>query len=293
MLNPEIRIDLHLHSTFSDGLSSPEELCAMACEKGLTHVALCDHDTLAGLSAMREAARRAPRPLCLVEGVELSAGSDGMVHILGYGVPQGNKELDEALLQAEELRRERFTEMLQRLDAMGMSIPDDRLPQGRSGPVGRAHVARALVAMGKVHTVKQAFERYLGQGKPAYVSRGHMSAADAVGLLARVGAVPVLAHPARIGLDDRQAEALVIALKEQGLRGVEVYHPSASRRRIGALEAFARREKLLVTGGSDYHGDQNTSVHVGGLPHGWTQMGQDLRQLETEIARRRAATEQR
>ena len=284
-------IDLHIHSIYSDGLLSPAELCALAVRRHVSVVALCDHDTLAGTWSMTEAAAAQTaegHPLDVLPALELSSGAEGRIHILGYGATPGNRILSETLARGRTERRDRYAEILHRLKKMGIEIPSDRLPEGRpdSMPISRAHIARALIGIGLVNTMEQAFDKYLGEGKPAYVPLCHLSAEEAVRLLVSAGVVPVLAHPMRIGLTTFTLEALVASLRAVGLAGIEVFHPSASRSDIPFLLRMARNSGLLVTGGSDYHGDHDTRTQIGRFPSGWTSWQDDLQALKVAIENR-------
>ena len=274
-----MKADLHVHSVFSDGLMTPDELCLAARDAGLTHMALCDHDTVDGLAPMRSAVARAGAGLALLCGVELSSASDGRTHILGYGVHAADETLLVTLREARARRWARGKRMLARLSALGVDVPEASIPDDPGRPLSRAHIARALVAIGAVHTVRQAFERYLNPGCPAYEPYERPTPTQSVRLLAAVGAAPVLAHPARLALSLEALFAFIHALKADGLAGVEVYHPSADRRFTRALEPFVRREGLLVTGGSDFHGDPGARAALGDVPSGWTREAEDVEAL--------------
>ena len=284
----EYAVDLHLHSTFSDGLKTPSELCGQADGLGLTHVALCDHDTVDGLADMAAAVERVRKerlsrgdgtPFTLLKGVELSSGRGGRTHLLGYGVNVDDPALKQCLREADEDRRQRAEKMLELLAAQGIEISEQLRTVLISPHVGRAHIARALVQIGAVKTMQQAFEQYLGEGRSAYVPRKWLETTKTVQILRNAGGVVVLAHPGRLGMDDPLFHALVEELAAFGLQGIEVFPPSASRSDVRALELFARRRGLLVTGGSDYHGDQNTRVRMGRLPAGWTGVHEDVERL--------------
>lgn len=282
-------VDLHLHSLYSDGLYSPAALCERAAQAGLTHLALCDHDTLEGLAPMGLAVEamnaQGETPLTFFPGVEVSTGEGGRIHVLGYGADSESPLLTQWFEGARERRQKRFEQMLSKLTALGISVPRHLLPSpSHHGPVGRAHLARALIQMGVVTTMAQAFDRYLAEGKPIYVPYDHLSAGEAVALLRKAGCVPVLAHPARLPLATAQRPALIQSLQDQGLLGIEVFHPSASRRDVNELYALAKRQGLLVTGGSDFHGDENTAVRVGTLPAGWTTLQEDVAALQKALA---------
>ncbi len=271
-------IDLHLHSTHSDGLFSPKALCRMAAKARVTLLSLTDHDTVSGLDAMRKAAAEIglPPPLC---GVELSCGTGGRVHVLGYGPAVQSPALLAVLEKARQRRRERVTEMLRVLSEMGMPLDAALLPQQDSRPVGRAHVARALAQAGYVRTLKEAFTRFLGEGKPANIPMRRLSACEAIRLLRDIGAVPVLAHPLRSGYAQEALPALLPTLIQSGLMGMEVYHSSCNAAAARQLDATARAFGLLVTGGSDFHGDAGSTLHIGHLPAGWTRAADDVDRL--------------
>lgn len=282
-------VDLHTHSTYSDGLLTPDALCALAVRKHVTLLALCDHDTTEGLVHMAEAVRaQAERgaSLALIPGVELSAGADGRTHILGYGVRADATPLNDALAALRAKRAARGGQMVAALAAMGVQVPPALVPKAQAGgmAIGRPHLARALIRMGLVSTVEQAFARYLGEGRPAYVPLAHFSAAEAIALLGACGALPVLAHPARLHMPAQTLEALVASLKGVGLMGLEVYHPSASRGDVRQLAAMALRHGLLVTGGSDFHGDAGSRARLGGLPAGWRHCEADVEALQAAVA---------
>lgn len=268
-------VDLHVHSLYSDGLLSPAQLCEKARRLGVAYLALCDHDTVSGLPVFMEEAQK--QGLTALAGLELSCGEEGTLHVLGYGVPRDDPRLTDELQSAARRREQRGEKMLSRLRQLGIDVPAELLPQGKA--TSRAHVARALIALKVVGTMSQAFDRYLAQGKPAYIPQEHLSAAQAVRLLTDVGAAPVLAHPMRTGLTLSQTAALLEELIPLGLCGMEVYHPSASRQNAALLDAMARRRGLLITGGSDFHGDPNTRVQLGSLPSGWTTREDDVRAL--------------
>jgi len=286
-------IDLHVHSAYSDGLLSPEALCALALQKRLRAIALCDHDTTDGLAPMAtmvNTLNQAEERLAFLPAVELSTGDEGRIHVLGYGVNPLSEPLQQAMA---ELRRNRVTRghrMVQALAGLGITVPSEMLPDERFEglPIGRPHIARALLQLGIVNTMEQAFDRYLAQGKPAYVPLKHLSTVEAIELLLSAGAVPVLAHPMRIGLEFQLLEALIISLQTSGLRGLEVFHPSASHGDVRILQSIARRHGLLVTGGSDFHGDRGSRAKIGTFPAGWTTWQNDLAALLVAMQATRA-----
>ncbi|MFI5177251.1 MAG: PHP domain-containing protein [Vicinamibacterales bacterium] len=245
-------IDLHLHTTASDGRSSPEALVAEAAAAGVTTLAVTDHDTVQAVPAVRDAAERAG--LTTIAGIEITAIHDGRdIHVLGYGVDAADPDLLAFLSTQRQARRDRVVSILKRLEALGLPIDASSImtaaifDAGRA--VGRPMVARALVAAGHVRDVAAAFDRYLAEGRPAYVPRVGPSPAEVSDRIVRAGGVSSLAHPAK--LDDY---SLVRALVAGGLEAIEVYHPDHNDESVARYRALAEAEGLVVTGGSDYHG---------------------------------------
>ena len=277
-------VDLHVHSVFSDGLKTPDELCAMAFKAGVRTIALCDHDTVNGLPAMREAAGK--HGLALIPGVEISTGRGGRTHVLCYGKHVESPAMKAFLDGMAQERISRAEAIMNRLAEEDICIPEERRAKLLAMPsVGRAHIARELIAMGTVNTMQQAFDRYLLEGRPAYVPRTEQPTAQTVEKLHAMRVVPVLAHPMRMGMEQPALHALIHSLMECGLAGMEAYHPSANARAARMLDGIARRENLLVTGGSDYHGDPGSTVHIGRLPGGWPMRETDLSALESAISK--------
>lgn len=284
-------IDLHIHSTFSDGLETPAELCARARREGITALALCDHDTVAGAGVMQDVIRTDKQqspdspPLRYLPSIELSTGDGGHAHLLGYGVDITDSRLLETLENMQQDRVDRSKRILCLLRKQGIRlcchVEEELLRPG----TGRAHIARALLDAGVVNTMQQAFDRYLARGKCAYIARRYMPIAEGVRLLADAGAAVVLAHPSRLCPDPQSLHALAAELMQAGLAGLEAYHPSASRKQAPWIDSTARSLGLLVTGGSDYHGDQNCCTRMGRMPSGWHSPEEDLQKLLERTAR--------
>ncbi len=245
---PSRRADLHTHSTASDGAASPACLVEQARAAGLAAVALTDHDTVSGVAAARVAAARLD--IEVIAGVELSAvEDDGEVHILGLHLMTA-ETLEPMLEQLREARVRRAVTMLELLNALGVPVTmGDVMTQAGTAAVGRPHVARALIATGWAKDERDAFDRFLGGGRPAYVAKQRLPIVDAVRMIHDAGGVAVLAHPGRQG-----TLARLTALRNAGLDGVEVRHPSHSAEDEARLAAIAGALALLPSGGSDWHG---------------------------------------
>jgi hypothetical protein len=247
-LNKTGMVDLHMHSNSSDGVLSPAQLAETASLAGLAAFALTDHDTLAGLEEAAAAAMR--HNIEFVPGIEISClVGDREVHILGY-YPQKSNLLQQALEQMQDERRLRNDQIIAALRRLGFKLnPNDLQGEVKKAAPGRLHLARLLLKRKYVHTVDEAFKLYLGKDKPAYVSRKLLAAAEAMLLLKECDAVTVLAHPGQEGKAD------VDSLLRYGLDGIEVYHPDHSNSMVKYYKNVAEKNNLLVTGGSDFHGD--------------------------------------
>jgi 3',5'-nucleoside bisphosphate phosphatase len=254
-----MRIDLHVHTTASDGLLEPTALVQAVRTAGVQVFSVTDHDTVDGLDEAKRAADAAG--LVFVPGVELSAYWRTVeFHILGYFIDPASAPLRAFLANTREARQVRLHAMVSRLQAMGMGVSaDDVLTRARDGNVGRPHLARTLVDRGFVGSTDEAFARYLGADKPAYVPRPDVSVQQAIEAIRGAGGLASLAHP---GLHNR--DEAIPDLMAAGLAGLEVYHPQHAFGRAGRYRRLARRYGLLVTGGSDFHGAP-VGDH-GGLP---------------------------
>lgn len=272
------RIDLHMHSTASDGSQPPEGVVAQALGAGLAAIALTDHDTVAGVARARAAADGTP--LRVVAGVELSAHQgDEETHLLGLHLTDLDA-MEQELEAFRDARRTRGERMVERLNAIGVRITfADVLEAAGGGAIGRPHVAKALVENGWARDNRDAFDRYLGAGRPAYLDKRRLSLAAAIAMVHRSGGIAVLAHPGGEGTLTRLA-----ALKAMGLDGVEVLHPSHSAEDRKRLLAIAEALGLVPSGGSDSHGATAGPRVVGALavPAEW------LARQDACVAARRA-----
>jgi predicted metal-dependent phosphoesterase TrpH len=249
--------DLHLHSNVSDGLDSPAELVNRADELELGGVALTDHDILEGNRDFMSC--DASASLQRIPGVEISTEHDGIeVHMLGYFVQYGPSSLKTRLGAIEKARRERFPRMMRKLGLLGIDVSEEEMREALEGvgSPGRPHLARILVDKGVVGSVQEAFDKYLADGKPAYVKKERVDTIEAIRLLRDMAAVPVLAHPLMIDAIGRSK--LLAELKSYGLLGVETeynYSHVETHWSAKSLRAAAKKLGLIQTGGSDYHGD--------------------------------------
>jgi predicted metal-dependent phosphoesterase TrpH len=255
-------VDLHTHTTASDGTLRPRELVAEAARRGVRVLAVTDHDSTDGLAEAIEEAQRRP-PLTIVPGIEINCDVEGAeIHILGYCMDYEARWFQDFCRAQREERRARVHRMADRLAELGMPIDPERVfALVQEGSAGRPHVARVMVERGYVKTVREAFDRYLAAGRPGHVPRTKLTPEDAVRLLRRAAGVPVFAHP---GLSDR--DALIPSLVAAGLMGIECYYTEHSPARRGAYVELCRQHGLVATGGSDFHGPPVRAAVLGHPP---------------------------
>ena len=252
-------VDLHTHSTASDGILAPERVVETAKRCGLTAIALTDHDTIDGLAAAREAGERLG--VRVIAAVELSAFLDGHeVHLLALHLSKLDA-LEQRLRELRALRYSRGQRIVEKLNELGIAVTfEEVLQQSAGGAVGRPHVARALMARGVVHDFREAFARYLGGNGAAFVPKEILSLEDAISIAHEAGGLAIWAHPGDGGRRER-LEPLVAA----GLDGIEIRHPSHSREDMKRLEALCGFFDLIPSGGSDWHGAEEGSRQLGSM----------------------------
>lgn len=272
-------VDLHMHSTASDGSRSPEAVAAAAHAAGISAIALTDHDTIAGVAVARAAGERLG--LRVITGVELSAEDDGReVHVLGLHLERLDA-IGTAMEGFRQTRIDRAREMVAKLNALGIPVSFDAvIAEAGGGAVGRPHVARAVVAGGWVGDQRDVFDRYIGYGKPANVPKAKLDFADAIALIHAAGGLAIVAHP---GVDFNRTR--IERAVGYGLDGLEVLHPSNSPEEQRRLRALIEYFKLVPSGGSDWHGAEQGPRTIGMMKVPITV----LEQQEARLASRRPA----
>jgi len=256
-------VDLHIHTTASDGQLSPEDVVRKSVESGLTVIAIADHDTVDGIIPALAAAK-VFHHLKVIPCVEISTDvPKGEVHLLGYFIDYTDSELLSALESMHDSRQKRAQSMITKLASLGIHITWERVQEiAGSGTIGRPHIAQAMLEKGYIASVREAFTKYISREGPAYVERDKTTPLEAVALILRANGLPVLAHP--LTLND--PEAIVTELKAGGLAGIEAYYDGYSNDEINDLINLADRHNLITTGGSDYHGlDASTETTIGGV----------------------------
>jgi len=257
-------IDLHTHTTASDGTLTPQELVDLAAAKGVRALALTDHDTVAGIATALECGKE--RRVEVIPGIELAAKWNGVgqMHILGYHIDRDNTRFTDRLSWLQARRRERGERIVSRLNELGVPISWERVEQlAGTGSVGRPHVARVLLESGQVETISEAFSRYLSPGAPAYLEKVEMAPAEAIELIRTAGGVAVLAHPSTLKLTGSKLEACVEHLATLGLAGIEVYWPKHTEVEKASYKRLGDHYNLVATMGSDFHGSSKPAIELG------------------------------
>jgi 3',5'-nucleoside bisphosphate phosphatase len=295
-------IDLHAHTTVSDGGDAPRELVRKAADAGLDAIAVTDHDNDSGCDeAVAEGVRVGVE---VVRGVEISCDVESLteqgytprsrptMHLLCYFIPETENPLSSALAELQHHRANRNRMIVERLNQLGIPATFEEVEQEAGGPgsqIGRPHFAAVLVRHGAVPDYQTAFDEYLAKGARAYVARKLYTPEDAVALMLSAGAVPVLAHPFTLNLVHSEVERFVDGLCEVGLRGIEGYHGDLPDADQEPYRAMGRKRSLVVSGGSDYHGDMRPDRSLPGGKHGVTVPDEVLDELRAVASRLQAS----
>ena len=264
-----VRIDLHIHTTASDGTLTPAEVLSHADQLKLKAIAITDHDTVAGsIEALRCGI---PPSLGFLTGVEISAApppfysGSGSFHLLGYSIRLDDPKLNQTLAKLRQARKDRNPAIISRLNNLGIPLTVDEVcKEAGAGQLGRPHIAQAIVNKGVVATIDEAFEKFLGAGRPAYVDKFRIECSQAIEIILGAGGIPVLAHPGLLNCkNDDQFDHLIAGLKEMGVRGVEVYYSEHTLEQTRLFAGLAQRHDLLMTGGTDFHGAIQPKIKMG------------------------------
>ncbi|WP_051327998.1 PHP domain-containing protein [Desulfatirhabdium butyrativorans] len=261
-------IDLHVHSTASDGSLTPIEILRQAIQTGIKALALTDHDTIDGA---RELFYLPSLPIPILSGVEISVqvpeifGVSGGCHLLGYGFSMDDPGISSALDDFQRIRMDRVPRILDRLETFGIHLSLEELQQRcPGGPAGRPHIASLMIEKGYARSIDEAFDRYLGTGKPAYIDKARMDARTAMTLIRNAGGVPVLAHPGLIKTRcAADTDRLIEWFRDNGLMGIEAWYPDHTAAQTDHYRALAVQNHLLVTGGTDFHGRIRPEITLG------------------------------
>lgn len=262
-------IDLHIHSTASDGTLSPVEILQLAQKLKLGAISITDHDTLKGIREIF------PPPdssiVSVLTGIELSTNSPplhkvtGSFHILGYGIRLDDPVLNQNLDTLQQARKNRNPLIISRLNALGVDITlAEVMEASGEAQIGRPHIAKTIINKGYAQTIDEAFDIYLGFNKPAYVDKYRLDCQDAIDIITGAGGIPVLAHPFLLKIADKSSiEALILDLKDMGMQGIEVYYPEHPPEYSEFYSGLARKYDLVITGGTDFHGKLKPEIQLG------------------------------
>lgn len=264
-----MRIDLHIHSTASDGTLSPLEILVLAQDLNIAAISITDHDTLDG--SKNALSFGIPPSVKFLTGVEISSepppsfSCAGSFHILGYAVDVDHPELNHTLSMLRNSRKHRNPQILELLSHQGIEIALEEVRNlAGDSQLGRPHIAQIMVEKGFVPSIDAAFDEYLGNGKPAYVDRFRFECEKTIKAILNAGGIPVLAHPLLLGIKENDIlEDLITVLTEMGLRGIEVYYPEHTKNLIAYYSRLASHFNLLITGGTDFHGDIKPEIKMG------------------------------
>ena len=241
-----IRYDLHLHTSASDGIYTPNEICTLAKEHGLVGISITDHDTVDAYHELT-----AEQRLMVIPGIEINTDYQGEeVHILGYFINIEHEPLLQKIEEIRKLRKNRLLKMVDKISGLGIPLTWEHvLNCAGNGSPGRAHIGMAMVHQGLTSSIEEAMQRYLSRGAPAYVERYHFTPREAILLIRAAGGSPVLAHPGLIN-----SEQIIQEVIQMGVDGIEVYHTQHGPKQEEEYQLLAQRHSLLITGGSDFHG---------------------------------------
>ncbi len=267
-------IDLHTHTTASDGSMTPAELVRHAAKNKLAAIAITDHDTIDGIE---EAMEQGQRSLVeIVPGVEISVDYKKELHILGYYVDINSKPFNSVLLELKNFRKERNPMIIKKLNELGIRLQIGDVEKGLGGGVlGRPHIAAALMRKGYVSSIKEAFEKYLAQGRPAFVKKQRLTPKEGIELIKKAGGLAVVAHPVYLQRSGIELEELITELKGYGLGGIETYYSEHSKDLENKYLSLANKHDLVVTGGSDFHGNNKPGIELG-IGHGELKVTYDV-----------------
>jgi predicted metal-dependent phosphoesterase TrpH len=264
-MNSSGLIDLHIHTSASDGSFSPQKIVELAKAKGLRAISITDHDTIDGNAEALKAGEKIG--LEVIPGVEISVEwEERPVHILGYYIHGENDALRSTLKDLIDFREERNPKIIKRLNFLGIDISYEEVKAvvGDGTAIGRPHIAQVLIERGYVKNGDEAFKKYLKRGGAAYVEKRRLTPSEGIELIKAASGIPVLAHPYNIdGIKKRDLEHVVLQFKRMGIEGIETYYPLHNAHQILKLKTFAEKYGLYITGGTDFHGEQKPDIQLG------------------------------
>ena len=256
-------IDLHAHTTASDGTMSPNDLVILAKEHGIEAIAITDHDTVEGIPEAIAAGER--EGVEIIPGLELSVEHNpGSMHILGLLIDHKNDQLNESLREIQLSRSTRNPKIIEKLNEFGLNLSIEEVEEiSGGGQMGRPHIAAALIKDGYVRTIQEAFDRYLKKGASAYFERQRLTREEAVDVIHGAGGLVILAHPGTLGVNEQKLDSLLQELKDVGFDGIEVFYNNHSQAEEDRLMQAADKLGFLISGGTDFHGENKPAIKIG------------------------------
>lgn len=256
-------IDLHIHTTASDGTFSAKDVVSFSLAKGLKAIAITDHDTIDGIEEALVAGKELG--LEVIPGVELSVEfPKGEMHILGYFIDHKSLSMQKNLKMLQEHRDARNPKVIEKLQDLGLKVSLEEAEAKAGGKVlGRPHIAAVLMDKGYVDSIQEAFDKYLAKGKPAYEPKEKLTPKEGIQLIKEGGGLAILAHPKHLGLEGEEIDRLISELVAFGLDGIEVYYTTHSPAEIESYEKLCQKYQLLATGGTDFHGNNKPDIKLG------------------------------
>jgi predicted metal-dependent phosphoesterase TrpH len=255
-------IDLHTHTSVSDGSMSPDALVRHAYESSLAAVAITDHDTMEGVGQALEEGKKFGFEV--IAGVEISVDFTPEMHLLGYFLEGHYKPILNTLEVLQERRKRRNPQIIKKLNNLGIEISVDEVDRLAGGSItSRAHIARVLIEKGYVVDMEEAFDKYLAFGRRAYVKKDKLTPGEGIAEIVRSGGIPVLAHPIYLNMTMGQLDILLGELAEMGLKGIEAYYTDNTASQTEELLRLAEKHRLVATGGSDFHGSFKPGIEIG------------------------------
>ncbi|MCK4812533.1 MAG: DUF2061 domain-containing protein [Candidatus Marinimicrobia bacterium] len=259
-LPENIMLDLHTHSTYSDGTVAPQEIIELASKKHCKYISITDHDNFNHVPLIKNI----PSNIIYIPGVEISAEFPSTLHILGYAFDPEHTELKNTLQTLQDVRKKRNEAMIKKMETHGFHIRmDELIAESKGGIIGRPHFANQMLKKGYVASYQEAFDTHLAKGKPLYMDKKRLAPKEAIRLILDAGGIPVMAHPYQTKLDNEELEQLIIELKSYGLLGIEAYYSRHSKAQVRHYLHLAKKHDLLVTAGSDFHGKNKANITLG------------------------------
>ena len=256
-------IDLHAHTTASDGTMSPDDLVILAKKHGIEAIAITDHDTVEGIPEALAAGER--EGIEVIPGLELSVEHNpGSMHILGLFIDHENEQLNESLREIQASRATRNPKIIEKLNEFGLNVSMEEVEKiSGGGQLGRPHIAAALIKKGYVRTVQEAFDKYLKKGASAYFERQRLTREETVDMIHGAGGLVIIAHPGTLGVNGQQLDSLLQKLKDVGFDGIEVFYNNHSQVEEDRLMQAADKFGFLISGGTDFHGENKPAIKIG------------------------------